>query len=170
MFNNVALIAESNESQDSLNVTMNAAFNGGMTSGNLDLSAGRTSIFQNSKMTVFSLGGAAEATVKVLNAGSGHLMDSLKVYLEDGANYSKNSPAYPISFIVKYLKSDDIAKLGVAYKYNVPICTKNPRQVKSIKFNFITTTDDKDHEEGVFASITKRWELNCFCWPVGLCS
>ena len=151
----IFIIAESNESQDSLNLTMNAVFNGVSAGGSVDLSANKSSTLKNSSFTIFSIGGSAEATIRLINAGSENMVDSLRKYLLDGANYTKDSPAYPISYGARYLKTNDVAKLGLSYKYNVPICVRNPKKVRLFKFNFITTDDDKDKEEGVSVWITK---------------
>ncbi|MGN6532712.1 MAG: thiol-activated cytolysin family protein [Ginsengibacter sp.] len=151
----IFIIASSSESQDSLNATMNAVYNGAVSSASLDLSASRNHVLQNSSLTVFALGGAAEATVSVITGGTTNLIDSLKKYLFDGANYSKESPAYPISFVARYLKTDDVAKLGLSYKYNIPSCIQNPKKIKAIKMSFFVTDDDKDKEDIVYAYLTK---------------
>lgn len=150
------IIAESSEKQDVFNKAMEASFTSTYVSGSANLSQEQLSIINNSTFTVFSIGGSGDATVKILTAGKAGLADSLSQYLRLGANYSAKSPAYPISYVARYLKNDNIAKLGLSFKFAVPICTPNPRTVVGIKVRYYVTEDNKDDDESVSMTVIKN--------------
>jgi Thiol-activated cytolysin len=150
------LVAESNEKQDILNKTMDLTFQAGLVSGTSHLQQEQLNILRNSSFTVFSVGGSGEATIKILTAGKEGIGDSLSSYLKSGAEYSRSSPAFPISYVSRYIKNDNVAKLGLAFKFSVPICIPNPRQVTNIRVVFFVTEDDKDDDESVRMTVIKN--------------
>lgn len=137
---------ESSSVQDSLNAAVEAKFSGYGVSGQLDLSAGKKTALDNSKITLISLGGAAEGVVKLI---SGNKLDSLMAYVKNGQNFSKNSPAFPISYVCRYLKNNEAAHISYTTNYVVPKCVVNPREIDFLAVTFTGISDDKDATEDV---------------------
>ena len=140
------LFIESESSQEDLNGALEATFSSGTVKGQINISAGQKTALENSKINLLSLGGSTTATVKLL---SGNKLDSLIVYLQEGANFSKLSPGYPITYVSRYLKNDEAAKLSYTTNYKVRDCKKNPKKLSSITVNFLGIDDDKDDDEPI---------------------
>lgn len=146
------LFIESDASQKDLTAGLEATFSSGTTKGQTSITAGQKTAIENSKINLLSLGGSAPATVKLL---SGNKLDSLVTYLQAGANFSKNSPGYPITYTTRYLKNNEAAKLSYTTNYAVKDCQKNPRAVQTFYVNFIGITDDKDDDEPIDFTVKK---------------
>lgn len=146
------LFIESESSQKVLTTALEAIFSGTTVKGKLSLNAEQINAVQNSKINLLSLGGAADATVKLI---SGNKLDSLVTYLKDGANFSKESPGFPLTYVTRYLKNNDVAKLSYATNYDVKKCDKNPRKITRVDVDFMNIMDNKDKGEGVTFTVFK---------------
>jgi len=146
------LFIESESSQKDLTAALEATFSSGTAKGQINISAGERAAIENSKINLLSLGGSAGATVKLL---SGNKLDSLIVYLQEGANFSKNSPGYPITYTARYLKNNEAAKLSYTTNYSVKQCEKNPRTLQTFYINFIGIEDDKNDDEPINFTVKK---------------
>jgi hypothetical protein len=142
---------ESSESQEELNSTMSVAFSGAFVDGSANLTTRQKEVLTKSTINVIALGGNAAAAFKIIAQGSADdMLKELKKYLVDGANYDPiNNPAYPISYLTRYIKNNETAKLSYTTNFQVNNCVKNPTKVTQILFDINLTTDDKDEQEAV---------------------
>lgn len=140
------LFIESESSQKDLNGALEATFSSGTAKGQINISVGEKIALENSRINLLSLDGSTDATIKLL---SGNKLDSLIVYLQKGANFSKISPGYPITYTSRYLKNDEAAKLSYATDYKVRGCKTNPKKISSLTINFLGIDDDKDNDEPI---------------------
>lgn len=138
---------ESSASQEELNATMEATFSGAFVGGSANLTLRQKEIVNSSAINVVSFGGSADATIDLLN---GDKLNGLQKYLKDGANYDpQKSPGYPITYVSRYLKNDEVAKLSYTTNFKVEKCVRNPTKVSQLIFDINLTTDDKDREDAV---------------------
>ncbi|WP_027481787.1 thiol-activated cytolysin family protein [Deinococcus pimensis] len=108
------------------------AYNGGATSVDGYTKAELESTLRGSSVQIVALGGNSTDGVDVVTSSG----DKLGDYLKNGASYSKDSPAYPISYKVEWLKDNTIAKLGASTTYSVRECSPNYQQVDLVLDNF----------------------------------
>jgi thiol-activated cytolysin len=86
-----------------------------------DLEARYQEILSRSTVEVITLGGDAEAASEAVTARSAG--DLEPIITGENAVYSRGNPGVPISYAVKYLKDDRLAKLGYTTEYTATECT-----------------------------------------------
>jgi hypothetical protein len=146
------LLIESDASQKDLTAGLEATFSGTSASGKIELSVGQKTAINNSKINMIALGGSSEAVIKIL---TGNKLDSLNTYLKEGANFSKKSPAFPITYVTSYLKTNEVAKLSFTTNYADKTCIVNPKEIDFFAVTFSGISDDKDKEETITYQILK---------------
>lgn len=105
----------SSESATTLAAAVNAAFNGGVASGNVDAAAEYNRVVKNSSVSITQVGGDAAAGL----AAAVHDYDAIQHFLTAGANFSPTSPGAPISYKVRYLSDGTLMKLNSTMDYTV---------------------------------------------------
>lgn len=137
------MLIESNYEASEVRATLNAAFSSGFTSGNLDLSAGQKKLLNESNIQILILGGAGRPAVEVV---AGDHVSKLKNYLVSGANYSKSSPGVIISYVVRYLKDNDTARVSSSTDYTIKTSEPAPEAITltSMRVTWRTQGDNKD--------------------------
>jgi thiol-activated cytolysin len=78
-------------------------------------------ILERSTVEVITLGGGAEAASEAVTARSAG--DLEPIITGENAVYSRGNPGVPISYAVKYLKDDQLAKLGYTTEYTATECS-----------------------------------------------
>ncbi len=79
---------------------------------------------QNSKITLIAIGGNAEVNTQAIDAN--HIEDLHKIIQGQNALYSKNNPGQPISYTIRFLKDNRLAKMGYATDYTELVCERHP--------------------------------------------
>jgi hypothetical protein len=92
-------------------------------------------ILRSSVVTVVTLGGNAEATSELNNItsgenGNGYLRD---IITGKNAVYGRDNPGVPISYTIRYLKDNKLAKLGYTTDYTYTDCSSQDFEHASIK-------------------------------------
>lgn len=137
----------SSESEDAVKRTLDAAFNAFLASANFRLSDEQQRIYNASSITAIVIGGAAEEAAGLIHNPA---PDQLRQLVVTGANFSASSPAKPLSYTVRYLKDNTVAKVGIPgqwseYSENPPLYRKPFRvTVSGQGFVFIDTADDDE--------------------------
>jgi len=106
----------STASEEELRGTLQAAYSGMGAGVEASLSAKQQTILQESRISVTSLGGPADATLKVIRSGD------WSQYFTDDAPISS---AAPLSYTFRHL-GDGIASVTEATEYNLKECTPRP--------------------------------------------
>ena len=78
-------------------------------------------ILQSSSVEVITLGGNAAVASEAVTARSAG--DLVPIITGENAVYSRGNPGVPISYAVKYLKDDQVAKLGYTTEYTATECS-----------------------------------------------
>ena len=86
-----------------------------------DMEARYEEILERSTVEVITLGGDAEAASEAVTARSAG--DLEPIITGENAVYSRGNPGVPISYAVKYLKDDQLAKLGYTTEYTATECS-----------------------------------------------
>ena len=86
-----------------------------------DLEARYQEILSSSTVEVVTLGGNAAVASEAVTARTAG--DLEPIITGDNAVYSRSNPGVPISYTVKYLKDDQLAKLGYTTRYTATECT-----------------------------------------------
>ena len=86
-----------------------------------DMEARYEEILERSTVEVITLGGGAEAASEAVTARSAG--DLEPIITGKNAVYSRGNPGVPISYAVKYLKDDQLAKLGYTTEYTATECS-----------------------------------------------
>ncbi|MGK7396565.1 MAG: thiol-activated cytolysin family protein [Candidatus Cyclobacteriaceae bacterium M3_2C_046] len=81
------------------------------------------SILANSSTTVVTIGGNAAVASEAVSAKNKGDLD--KIIKGENAVYSKNNPGVPIAYTIRYLKDNEIAKMGYSTDYSVTECSKS---------------------------------------------
>lgn len=137
------MLVESNHEATEVKAALDAAFSAAAASGSVNLSAGQKKVFDESSIQILILGGAGKPAVQVV---TGDHVSALKDYLLSGASYSKNSPGVIISYTIRYLKDNDVARVSSATDYTIKTAVANPEAIglRNMRVTWTTTGDDKD--------------------------
>ena len=85
------------------------------------LAAKYKAILQNSSIEVIVLGGNASVSSSAVSAKNAD--DLVPIIEGDNAVYSRNNPGVPISYTIRYLKDNSLAKLGYFTEYTATQCS-----------------------------------------------
>jgi hypothetical protein len=137
------MLIESNHEASEVKAALDAAFSAAASGGSINLSAGQKKVFDESSIQILILGGAGRPAVQVV---VGDHVSALKDFLLAGASYSKSSPGVIISYVVRYLKDNDVARVSSATDYTIKTSAANPEAVglRNMRVTWTTTGDDKD--------------------------
>ena len=89
-------------------------------------------ILENSNITTIVIGGNAEVGADAVSAKN--FGDLEKIIKGENAVYSRDNPGVPISYTIRYLKDNKLAKLGDSTDYKVINCTTTGKQHNEIIF------------------------------------
>jgi hypothetical protein len=89
------------------------------------------------------LGGNGPTAIDVV---AGDKIQNLRNYLVAGANYSNRSPGVIISYTVRYLKDNDVARVSSATDYTIRTTQISPQAnpLTSLRVTWHTAGDNKD--------------------------
>ena len=94
-------------------------------------SASFKAAMENASFTALLLGGSADAA-KNFSGSDG--LANLEKYINEGLNFSQNTPALPIAYTVAFVKDNSFATLNLSTKYIEKISTLRPNS--GLKINF----------------------------------
>ena len=121
----------STASEEEMEGTINAAYNGIGTSGSGGLSASQKKILDKSKIVFTSYGGSADATLAIIRSG-----DWSQYFTKNAALTS----AKPMSYVFRNLGDGSIAKVSEAHKYNVKECAARLSTPGTFDFTLVQKT------------------------------
>ncbi len=136
----------SNEESSRLKAAVESSFKAGVANVSVNVKAEHDRVIQESDVRAMVLGGSGNSAVQLL---TGDKIAGIEKFLREGANYAPSSPGVPISYQLRYLKDNDVAKLSLTTEYDDRRVT--PMTVKQILVTFHTLDDDKDPQEALDA-------------------
>jgi len=108
---------ESEFSNTEIKTALNAAFNAGITSGDISIDEEYKRKIESSTMNAVIFGGSGSGAVQAING-----IEGLKTYILEGGNYDKDSPGSPLAYKMRYLKDNSVANIILSSEYNVRNC------------------------------------------------
>lgn len=124
----VYFMVESSSSASAMKATLSAAFKGGTASLDVNLSLEQKDMIEKASIKGLVVGGSASAGVKTIHGVTG-----LKEYIDTGGDFSINSPGAPISYTLRFLKDNSLAKLVLATEYEYEDCVPMERANITLK-------------------------------------
>jgi thiol-activated cytolysin len=106
-------------------------------------------ILSNSTFTVVTLGGNAAVATELLTGPIASFEGMLKVIQGENAIYSRSNPGVPVSYTVRYLADNALARLGSTTDYTATECTFNTAKV-TVTYKGIKILGDCRLFEGYF--------------------
>ena len=104
---------ETNYSKTDIHAAFDASF--GSSDGNID--AEYQKIINESEIKALVIGGSGESASKTVSGPK-----EVYEYIADGGNYSRDSPGAPLSYKLRYLKDNGIARIILSSEYSVREC------------------------------------------------
>ncbi|HZH98170.1 MAG TPA: thiol-activated cytolysin family protein [Fimbriimonadaceae bacterium] len=120
------LKVESSASESELTGALSAKLKNVIGEVNVDLSAEQKKVLNESKMTLFALGGSAADVINIVANGA----EGLEQYLVNGANFSPQSPGTPISYTVRSLRDNQAVKVAYSTDYEIPDCKLKANKIR----------------------------------------
>ena len=121
----------SSASEEEIRGTLQAAYSGIGGGAEASISAKQRTILQESRISVTSLGGPAEATLAVIRSGD------WSQYFTDNAPISS---AAPLSYTFRNLSDGSVASVTEATEYNLKQCTPRPSSPGLFDFSSLQAT------------------------------
>lgn len=136
------MLIESNRSESEVKAMLDVAISLGISSGKVDFSDEQKSVIADSNIQVLAIGGGGKPAVSVITGDPSQLQN----YLNSGANFSATAPGSPISYTVRYLKNNKVARVSSTQDYVVRTTVNSPipAPLQAVTATWRTGSDGKD--------------------------
>lgn len=114
----VYFMIESTENEDKVEKALNVAFNRWGVEAGIDFSREDRAVLEKTTIKAYIIGGSADQAVKVF----ADKMEGLETFITEDANFSLETPGVPISYTLRFLKDNSVAKSVLASKYSISDC------------------------------------------------
>jgi thiol-activated cytolysin len=135
----LVLTIETKEKSESVQAFLNLAVSGVVGSGGFDASFLNSSFVRESLFRVVVLGGPTGAALHVLNGPQGMLQ--LREFFQEGINFTRDTPAVPLSYQLRSLGDNASARMVFSTDYEVQ--STRPQAIKRFGARFQTEDDNK---------------------------
>lgn len=138
---------QSSQSASKLKAALNAAFSVAKVGEvGVNVSVEHQNTLSDSTIQAYIIGGNGVDAVASISG-----FENFKTYLNNGANYSSDTPAAPISYKLRYLKDNKISDIVLTSTYNVAksvrVANVNKYKVTGVKLKCGTEDDFGDNAE-----------------------
>lgn len=137
------MLIQSNHDENSVRSAIQMSFDALVYDGTLEFNSESAKVFNESSLQVLILGGSTRPAIKTIK---GNAIEGLKDYLSEGASFSAQSPGVVISYTVRYLKDNDVARISSSTDYVIRTATHYP-EIKIVDCKIIFNTRG-DNQEG----------------------
>lgn len=113
--------------------------------GSVEIDANYKKMLESSRINVFSIGGSASDTVRVIQSG----VEGIKQYMKDGANFGKSNPGAPLFYKLNFLNSWKPANIRFSTEISRTECkqTSGKFRFSFDKLTVVAVNDPGDEEE-----------------------
>lgn len=111
--------ATSSYSHAKMQAAFSVDYSSGATTGDAETDSEYAKIRSTSTIKGFVLGGSGSDAVKTITG-----MPGVLTFIQNGGNFSKDSPGAPLSYTLKNIKDNTISNVVLTTKYNVRQCDK----------------------------------------------
>ncbi len=116
------MLIDSSRTEAEVKSMLDAAVSLGMSHGEVQFNDSQRTTINDSSIQVLVLGGGGKPAVGIVTGNPAQLQG----YLDAGANFSVASPGVPISYTVRYLKNNDVARVSSSTDYTVKTAVNSP--------------------------------------------
>ncbi|HEX3007160.1 MAG TPA: thiol-activated cytolysin family protein, partial [Bacteroidales bacterium] len=113
---------ESSTKTSSADMKLAIEYAAGVNSVSGDMKTKIENILKNVSITAITIGGNADTASQVVSAQN--FGDLQKIIKGKNAVYSKSNPGVPISYTIRYLKDNRLAKMGYTTNYKINSCSQ----------------------------------------------
>lgn len=141
------------ESEESIeDLTAAVAFTYGSGGGNAKIETEK--VLSKTRTNVLVLGGSSTSAIRLINDG----LSGIERFMEDGANYSANTPAEPLSYTLAYVNDSSIANVLLTTVYTERNCVKTTGEfdVKNISIKCTGVDDRGSASEDIYGTIAVK--------------
>lgn len=141
---------ESSQSSEKIEAALNASFKSGLSELDGEANAEHVSTLSECKITGTIIGGSGSDAANAIWG-----LEGMKNYINNGGNWSHDSPAQPLAYKLRYLKDNSIGNIIMTSEYKVrncvPISAAKNRMKYRITIHEITAEENasSDMEIGV---------------------
>ena len=111
-----------------LDVNLNGVING----GSLVADQTMNKLLDDRSIKVAVMGGAADSGIKLIES-----IEQFNEFLHDGANFSSQSPGVPLSYTLRFVANNDIAKLQLYDEFQITECFPNTAEIEVPDLTFL---------------------------------
>ena len=115
------LTMESEASESELNAFFNATFSAFSSSGEIKIDAAHLETFNKTTFKALVVGGNPDEAVKTISG-----FDGFKEWILSSAQVTPDSPGSPVSYTLRYLKDNSVAKVVLSGNYSIQNCYPLP--------------------------------------------
>lgn len=132
---------ESSKSSEEIEAALNASFQSGLSAGKLNIDAEHASTLSNCKITGTIIGGSGEDAANAIWG-----LEGMKNYINNGGNWSHDSPAQPLAYKLRYLKDNSIGNIIMTSEYEVRNCVpiSEAKMRKRYRVTLLTLNAEQD--------------------------
>lgn len=113
----VYFTVESSHEEEKVEKALHASFKKYGAKVGVDISKEQTNIINTSKITGLIIGGPTESAVNTVSG-----IENLALYLQEGADYSANSPGVALSYTLRFLSDNSVANIVLSSQYTIRQC------------------------------------------------
>lgn len=146
------MLIQSNSEESEVKQALKASYETVASRGEGHVTNEQREILNATSFQVLAVGGRNSSNVDII---TGDIAGKLRDYLRDGANYSRTSPGQIISYTVRYLKNNHVARVSSSSDYTIQtsrLAGEAP-SLRAIDVTWNTTNDGKDGDTQATAAI-----------------
>ncbi len=130
---------ESSASMEEIKIAVNASYNGIITNASASVDVEHINILNESTMKVMIIGGNGQSAVQSINGFEG-----FKWWITDSGSFSSESTAAPLSYKLRFLSDNSVARIVLSSEYYIRTSTlipENPATRYRVRVEYIKPTD-----------------------------
>lgn len=128
------LAITSSEQQSELEAALKACFGQLMNKGKIEANTKHAQTLRESRIHAVVLGGDSTNATKLL---TGNVIEGLNDFLSKGSQYSKRNRGVPISYQLRYLSDNEVARISFTTDYEIRTQIQEPTVKLKVKFSSI---------------------------------
>lgn len=117
---------ESSHDEEQVMSALTAGLNFWRVNGSFEWSNEDRQVLDESSIKALVIGGSGSDAVGVING-----VEGLSEYILNGGDFSQDSPGAPLSYTLRFIKDNSVAKVQLSSEYNVRTCTTNEPEILS---------------------------------------
>lgn len=137
----VIFTLESNQSSEEIGAALSAAFSAGVTDVDIEMSFEHKQLLETSTIHAVVIGGNGDHAAKAVYG-----IEGIKSFIQEGGNYSKESPGAPIAYKLKHLGDNSPARMSLTTEYDAKTCVRvsSTYAVRLKQFKVVDGGDEDD--------------------------